>query len=254
MCYSFVMHFDVEKMKDWEFGAAGIANPKDSTLKRYFELIEITRNVEGAIAEFGVSTGKSLITTALLSKNLNHDRKIFGFDTFTGFPSYSPNDNFDLFDELYKEGKITLGHFEKIKLNQKYILARGASTRPDSISNSKDFANTSLALVQKKIDLFNLEKNITLIQGDFTKNLEAKIQNMKFSLILLDSDLYGSYAETLPILWKQLSPGGYIYLDEYYSLKFPGPRIAVNDFVEKSNCKLIQLQEWRDFERWAITN
>jgi hypothetical protein len=89
--------------------------------------------------------------------------------------------------------------------------------------------------------------------GDFTLNIEKLIKGETLSLVLLDSDLYGSYAITLPTLWKQLTPGGYIYLDEYYSLKFPGPRIAVDEFMTSiSDGNLVMLNPWMDFERWAI--
>jgi hypothetical protein len=69
----------------------------------------------------------------------------------------------------------------------------------------------------------------------------------------MDSDLFQSYAMTLPTLWKHLSPGGCIYLDEYYSLKFPGPRIAVDEFMSViTDGKLMMLEPWMDFERWVI--
>ena len=107
-------------------------------------------------------------------------------------------------------------------------------------------------MVNSKIQHFGLDKRIKLIQGDFTKNLELKISDLFFSLVLIDSDLFESYDRILPTIWERLSPGGYIYLDEYYSLKFPGPRIAVNSFVTKTKCELIRLDDWLDFERWAI--
>ena len=72
------------------------------------------------------------------------------------------------------------------------------------------------------------------------------------SLVLLDSDLFDSYELTLPHLWRSLTPGGYIYLDEYYSLKFPGPRFAVDEFAKNSECELILLGVWLGFERWAL--
>ena len=243
---------NIDSMEAWEFGAIGIANPKQSTLKRYFELIHETQGIPGEIAEFGVSKGNSIITAALVSQQTKSVKKIYGFDTFEGFPGYSQNDNFELFNDLYNKGRITKSHFNKIQLNQEYILARGATTSPDSISNSADFANTSLELVKRKINLFQLDQRIELIQGDFTNNLAEKISGLKFSLILIDSDLYDSYAKILPTLWERLSRGGYIYLDEYYSLKFPGPRIAVDDFVSQTKCNLTQLEDWLDFERWAI--
>lgn len=239
-------------MESWEYGAVGIANPEYSPLRRYFELIENTQSVNGDIAEFGVSRGSSLITTALISRQLNSGKKIYGFDTFEGFPGYSKNDDFELFNQLHTSKKITDSHFKKIILNRDYILVRGANTDPSSISNSADFSNTSLELVQKKIDFFKLNENVKLIQGDFTQGLRETISGLNFSLVLLDSDLYDSYANTLPIIWDHLSRGGYIYLDEYYSLKFPGPRIAVDSFVNQNDCQLVRLEDWLDFERWAI--
>lgn len=246
------MEHEIDFMETWEFGAVGIADPNSSTLKRYFELVYTTRDTKGDIAEFGVSTGKSLITTSLISRKLDTNKKIYGFDTFTGFPGYSENDSFNLFEKLFRQGEITEDHFRKIEKNKEYVLTRGASTNPKDISNSGNFENTSLELVNSKIQHFGLDKRIKLIQGDFTKNLELKISDLFFSLVLIDSDLFESYDRILPTIWERLSPGGYIYLDEYYSLKFPGPRIAVNSFVTKTKCELIRLDDWLDFERWAI--
>ena len=246
------MEHEIDVMESWEFGAVGISDPNSSTLKRYFELVYRTRDIQGDIAEFGVATGKSIITTSLISRKLGTNKEIYGFDTFTGFPGFSENDNFNLFEELLRQGEITENHFSKIEKNREYILTRGASTNPKDISNSGNFENTSPELVNSKIQHFSLDKNVKLIQGDFTKNLELKISDLLFSLVLIDSDLFESYDRILPIIWERLSPGGYIYLDEYYSLKFPGPRIAVNNFVAKTKCELIRLDDWLDFERWAI--
>ena len=121
-----------------------------------------------------------------------------------------------------------------------------------NISNSLDFSDNSIKLVQQKIDYFDLQNYVILKKGDFTKDLRNKLSGLKFSLILMDCDLYDSYAKTLPIIWEHLNHGGYIYLDEYYSLKFPGPRIAVHEFLSNVECKLIKLKNWLDFERWAL--
>jgi len=88
---------------------------------------------------------------------------------------------------------------------------------------------------------------------DITKELENYLKDKKYSLILMDVDLYLPYAKALPILFEHLSPGGKIYLDEYYSLKFPGPRIAVNNFLNtRLDANLEELGDWLDFERWVI--
>lgn len=246
------MDCTLHDLEEWEFGASGIANPKSSTLKRYFELIDKTRNVPGDIAEFGVSRGASIVTTALMLDQLNIDKLVFGFDTFVGFPSYHKYDNPKMFDYLARSKVISSSHYNKVTKNLNYARIRFNKVTPKNISNSGDFSKNDYNYVKRKVSFFNLSDTVILKKGDFTKNLRKKIQNTKFSLILLDSDLYLSYAKTLPVIWDSLSVGGYIYLDEYYSLKFPGPRIAVNDFVSKNKCNLIKLPSWLNFERWAI--
>jgi len=239
-------------MEDWEFGAGGIANPKYSTLKRYFELIPKTVHIPGHLAEFGVAQGNSLVTSGLILKNLASDKKVIGFDTFSGFPNYSDEDLIENFNSLADRKSITQTHFDKVRKNLNYIRARGSNLGVNEISNSGNFSKTSITLVKNKIKFFGLNDNIKIFSGDFTHNLANKIQDLTFSLILIDSDLYRGYAEILPIVWRKLNPGGYIYLDEYYSLKFPGPRIAVDKFVKESEAKLIRLDDWLDFERWAL--
>ena len=243
---------NINEMEDWEFGAVGIANPKKSTLKRYFELILLTENLKGDIAEFGVSKGNSLITTGLITDNTSKEKTILGFDTFHGFPEFTKFDQFEFFEEMFKNDQISKSHYKKIQKNKNYITVRGGTTQPGEISNSRDFSDTSIELVQRKIDFFGLTKRVKLVTGDFTKNLDEKIKDFSFALILIDSDLFQSYAKILPIIWEKLVPGGYIYLDEYYSLKFPGPKLAVDTFLKKENCELIRLPDWLDFERWAL--
>jgi predicted O-methyltransferase YrrM len=157
-----------------------------------------------------------------------------------------------MFNKLYKKSAITKNHFERVLKNKSYVLARGSNTEPKNISTSMDFSATSLEIVQSKIKYFALQDTIELIIGDFTKKLQKKLSNKTFSLVLIDSDLYESYAKILPVVWNKLTPGGYIYLDEYYSLKFPGPRIAVDSFVKNQKSILVRLPDWMDFERWAL--
>ena len=71
----------------------------------------------------------------------------------------------------------------------------------------------------------------------------------------LDCDLYDGYKTALPYIWDYLSIGGYVHLDEYYSLKFPGAKIACDEF-----CKLQNIQPLKqgsvpnsEYERWYLT-
>ena len=174
-------------------------------------------------------------------------------DSFQGFPQYSPEDDFSNFEKLRDADVISEKHYMRVLRNSAHVKARGANVHPSQKSSSQDFSNTSVDYVQSRIDYLGLDKRVRVQVGDFTLNIEKLIEGQTLSLVLLDSDLFLSYAITLPILWKHLSPGGYIYLDEYYSLKFPGPRIAVDNFMSSiTNGKLMMLDPWMDFERWVI--
>lgn len=240
-------------LERWEFGALDIHHPQSSTLKEYFALIPMLEAIPGNILELGVARGRSLITTSLILKSLNSSKSVLGLDTFSGFPEYLPEDDFENFKVLRDSDLISVEHFNRVLRNAAHVKARGGDVHPSRISSSLDFSNTTIEYVQSRIDYLGLKGRISLRIGDFSVDLAKLIEGEEFSLVLLDSDLFKSYANTLPVLWNQLSPGGFIYLDEYYSLKFPGPRLAVNKFMQSiSNGKLIQLPMWMEFERWVI--
>jgi predicted O-methyltransferase YrrM len=84
----------------------------------------------------------------------------------------------------------------------------------------------------------------------------SQLLDLQYSLIFIDCDLYDGYLTTLEYGWERLKKGGLIFLDEYYSLKFPGARIATNSFLSKIDDKSFELEEVSDvgddFERWVI--
>ena len=57
---------------------------------------------------------------------------------------------------------------------------------------------------------------------------------------LIDCDLYESYKYALPVAWDCTLKKGMIYLDEYYSLKFPGAKIATDEFIKDKELKVQQ--------------
>ena len=229
-------------MKKWELGALNIYDcSKEGPLDIYFDFIRNShKDLKGNIFEFGVFKGNSLLATALLLKNLGSDKRIFGFDSFSGFPSYDEKDKISQFKILYEDNKISKNHYldvvrnidiRSLYLNDKFTL------NAQTISNSGDFSNCNYEVLQKKIDFLGLD-NITIIKGDFKdtlKNIEDLGETM---CCLIDCDLYESYKYTLPKAWENTIKGGMIYLDEYYSLKFPGAKIAVDEFIEDKNIKI----------------
>jgi hypothetical protein len=240
-------------MKIWEYGALGIQNPHLSPLKPYFDLVRSCTRVTGDILELGVSQGASIITSALLLTELESDKKIFGLDTFSGFPNYSAFDSFSEFESLLNDGLIDQDHFELASHNLDLVKLRGSTEQPSSISTSKDFRSTSYSLVQSKVDALDLTHHVKLFECDVTTGIDQVLGKREYCLVLLDLDLYDGYRSTLPYVFECLVPGGYIYLDEYYSLKFPGPRRAVHEFLElESEATLLRLPDWLDFQRWVI--
>ena len=69
----------------------------------------------------------------------------------------------------------------------------------------------------------------------------------------MDSDLYQGYKIILPEVYRKMNKGGYIHLDEYYSIKFPGCKIAVDNFCKTMNIQVTKNKtyDW-EFERYCI--
>jgi len=242
--------------EDWEFNVLQIYNYKSTgKLDGYFNFIRKNHHkMDGDVCEIGVYRGFSIIATALLLKELGSDKKVYGFDSFSGFPSYHENDDLKMFEELYSNGLISERHFKSYKLNMQHKgFMSDSSVSPSTISSSLDFSSTSKPLLEKKIEYLGLD-NVVLVDGDYKNTMKKDMcKNNKFMSALIDCDLYESHKIAMSFVWSRLVKGGYMYLDEYYSLKFPGARIAINEFFydkierpEMYPCKAM------DFERWFV--
>ena len=254
------MKNNTKNLQEWEKNYLGIISLKKKSHLFYYLKFLNSKNfkkIDGDIVEAGVFRGTSLISSALLLKNNKelNIRKIWGYDTFSGFPSYSKFDSFKQFDEMYKTKKISKNHYRNIKKLKKYHqLFKTTTIKANNISSSNSFNKTSLDFIKKKIKFFNLSSKINLIKGDFKYTLRKK-QNLpkKISAGIIDCDLYEGYKTSLQFFWPKLSIHGKLFLDEYYSLKFPGPRIAVNNFLKNNkNALLVKDGVTGNFERWSI--
>jgi len=248
--------------KDFEFNLLNIENyhlnPRMIFFKNHFKK---NLSIPGDYFEFGVYQGSSLISVALLFKKLGIKRKVYGFDSFQGFPSYHKYDDFKNFKRLLKKKLITKSHYKDVKSFKSIKIFLGRLSKknnffhPKSISSSKDFSNNSYSNLIKKIKFLKLN-NIQLIKGDFKKsipNFFKKNPNKKIFAANIDCDLYNSYKIVFDYSWKRLSKNGIIYLDEYYSLKFPGARIASDQFFKQKKILPKKIKTWStDFERWYI--
>lgn len=245
---------------DYEFNLLKVENynlsPRMIFIKKF---IKKHSNIKGDYYEFGVFQGSSIISVALIFKLLGIKKTLYGFDSFGGFPNYHKKDQFNKFNELFRKRKISKEHYKNI-LNLKKIRKfinqkKNQILTPENVSTSADFSDNSLGLLKKKIKFLKLN-NIKLIKGNFKKTIPKFFKEnprKKIFLANIDCDLYESYQLALNHAWPSLMKKGIIYLDEYYSLKFPGARIASNEFFKEKKIKPKKIKSLKtDFERWYI--
>lgn len=179
---------------------------------------------EGVIVECGVGYGFSLAVITILS-----EKKIFAFDSFSGFPhKVSENDksNDDTQDllEVLKHSKF---HYKLMTVDL---------VKKNLIDNN---------ISEKKI-----ESQITFKKGFFPDSFKGFDE--KISFLHLDVDLYDSYKECLKFFFPKMANGGIITFDEYIDksknnlekkqkgYNWYGAKVAIDEFVEINNLKLLE--------------
>jgi hypothetical protein len=242
---------------DWEFNVLGVYNyRRPGKLSHYFSFIEENFDrVEGDIVEAGVFQGRSLLATAMFLKEIGSSAQVYGFDSFAGFPPvYHEYDRVEYFKVLYEEGRISDEHYKAVEKN---IILRGVTGKtgknPADISTSGDFSNTSAEDIERKIEFLGLD-NVHIVKGSFDDTfVKGRERPVSIMAALVDCDLYESYRVVLPFVWSRLSKGGYVFLDEYYSLKFPGARVATDEFfMDKGDKPQMHVRQKGEFERWFV--
>lgn len=223
--------------EEWQFNVLNILNfRRENKLSKLFLFLEQNYEViPGGIAEFGVYRGSQLLSIAYFMKSLGSRKRVWGFDTFEGFPSnaISSFDDFSKFHELYSDGK--LNEWEMAQISRYAHLKELLGTKHsnvETISSSGNFSSTSKDAILNKINLLGLE-NTYLVDGEFDK-LQKFDGEDQFMLAIIDADLYSSYIQCLDFLKTRMALGGLVFLDEYFSLKFPGPRFAVDKFLSEN--------------------
>jgi hypothetical protein len=247
----------VTALEGWELNVLGVydfISPNPTTgLEAWFDFLRDSNGLDGDICEFGVFRGRSLIGAAAMLAAHGDPRRIIGFDTFAGVPELAAEDLPERFAEMAERGQISLEHLARVHRNAELLEATGRSIDPLRSSSSGAFDSTSRELIESRAELLGVADRIELFEGDFVDSLQLpENADRVVCAVLIDSDLHDGYAAVLPWAWQRLVPGGMIYLDEYYSLKFPGPRIAVDAFCSSRGITPTLLRRDGAFERWAI--
>lgn len=104
------------------------------------------------------------------------------------------------------------------------------------------------------MDYTGTTSHVEIFAGDFAASLRLPANaERKVADALIDCDLWDGYWVSLDYVWPRLSDGGMVFLDEYYSLKFPGPRFAVDSFSEVHGITPTLLDDEGSWERWALS-
>ena len=177
-------------------------------MTRFLALYEIFKRVlpvKGSIVECGVNHGFGLMTWTKLSaimEPVNLTRRIYGFDTFEGFPELAEEDKADAASHV-KVGDLAADSFEELN---KLI----------EVHDSTRF----LGHVQKT----------QLIKGDATKTIPQFIEDnphILVSLLFMDFDIYGPTKVALEHFLPRMPKGAIVAFDELDNPQWPGETLAM---------------------------
>lgn len=174
----------------------------------------LKRGVRGHFIEAGIWKGGVVALIAGILRACKIKNKIvYGADSFIGIPPAKP--------DIYPADAPHVG-CDKLE-----ILS----------NNSKKEVKGYL----KRLGLWD-SVNIKFLEGWFIDTLPT-LGNEKFALIRLDGDSYESTSQALKYLEPQLSKGGYVIIDDYYS--WTGCKAATDEYREKNkiNSKLVKI-DW----------
>jgi hypothetical protein len=184
--------------------------------------------VKGSIIECGVYRGFGLMTWAKLSAMLepeNLTRRIYGFDTFQGFPSIDERDRNPLMPARPRQLAAD-SHDELLRLIEEYD------------------ADRFLGHIGK----------VELVKGDIIKTLPefvASRQHLVVSLLFLDCDLYEPTRVALQHVLPRMPKGAVVAFDELDNPIWPGETAAAVEALGLGRLRLRRL-EWDPYIAFAV--
>lgn len=185
-----------------------IRRQKLTRLLALYEIFKKVLPVKGSIVECGVYRGFSLMAWANMSAVLepnNLTRRIYGFDTFEGFPEVSEKDS----NRLMEAGAGQL------------------------CSNSFDELNELIDIYDSNRFLGHVNK-VRLIKGDVTRTIPEFISENKHlvvSLLFLDMDLYEPTKVAIESFFPRMPKGAIMAFDELDNPIWPGETEALLDSI-----------------------
>jgi O-methyltransferase len=157
------------------------------------------RNIAGDIVECGVWRG----ATAIISRIISPDRKVWMYDTFDGMTAPE---------------RIDVSH-----------LGRSALLSYQwKIDNGGKWAKATLTEVMGNLATFGISDGVVPVIGDVSTTLLDFELPFRIALLRLDTDFYRSTLIELQMLYPRLARGGILIIDDYGH--WLGARQAVNEY------------------------
>ena len=196
-----------------------IRRQKLTRLLALYEIFKKILPVKGSIVECGVHHGFGLMAWAHMSAILepvNLTRRIYGFDTFGGFPATGEEDKSEY-------GQIAPGSLSSACLDELNELIRTYDS------------NRFLGHINK----------VQLIKGDATKTIPRFVKNNKHlvvSLLFLDFDLFEPTRVAIESFYPRMPKGSIIALVDLDNPIWPGETTALLKTIGINRLKIERIE------------
>jgi hypothetical protein len=199
-------------------------------LKRFLAMYEVFKTaipVKGSVVECGVFRGFGLMTWAKLSAMLepeNLTRRVYGFDTFQGFPSIATEDQSTFTDS--QPGDLCADSYQELQqLVQEYDRDR------------------FLGHISK----------VELVRGDMAKTIPEFMTthpHLVVSLLFLDADMFEPTKVALEHFLPRMPKGAVIAFDELDNPIWPGETLGAIEAIGINKLRLRRL-DWDPYIAFA---
>lgn len=195
----------------------------------HYEIFKRILTVKGSVVECGVNHGFGLMTWAKLSAILepvNLMRRVYGFDTFEGFPGLSKQDLTPASKHV-KAGDLAADSFEEL---------------------------TELAAIYDSTRFLGHVQKIELIRGDATKTIPQFVlehPHVVVSLLFLDFDIYEPTKAALEAFLPRMPKGAIVAFDELDNPLWPGETVAMIEAHSRRPLRVERL-EWDPYIGFAV--
>lgn len=200
-------------------------------LKRFlafYEMFKLVLPVKGSVVECGVFRGSGLMSWAKLSAILepeNLTRRIYGFDTFDGFPSLADKD-----------------------------------VGPHTTAAPHDLRADSYDELQALVREYDADRflghvpKVELVRGDMTETIPQFLRtnpHLLVSLLFIDCDLYEPTLTALQHFVPRMPKGALLVFDDLDNPLWPGETTAL---LEHRGLKGLELRrlEWDPYLAYTV--